>query len=229
MALSDHVQAGRIDGGIVGVLSNIPGAPGLAEAGRRGYVTETIPSSGKKRHEFDREVVQWLHDRQAEIVCLAGFMRLLSPLFIEAFPNRILNIHPSLLPAFPGLHAQRQALEWGARITGCTVHFVDEKLDHGPSFFSKVCRFLTMTPRRASAIESSNKSTGPIRRLWPSSVPIAFASRTGAVSGCNRGPWGRAAQIPRGSDQHVARVIRKFNHSRAFVHNSSHLADFGLP
>ncbi len=131
MALSDHVQAGRIDGGIVGVLSNIPGAPGLAEAGRRGYVTETIPSSGKKRHEFDREVVQWLHDRQAEIVCLAGFMRLLSPLFIEAFPNRILNIHPSLLPAFPGLHAQRQALEWGARITGCTVHFVDEKLDHG--------------------------------------------------------------------------------------------------
>lgn len=137
MALSDHIQAGRIDGKIVGVLSNIPGAAGLAEAERRGYFTRTIPSLGRKRHDFDREVVEWLQGQQTEIVCLAGFMRLLSPLFVEAFPNSILNIHPSLLPAFPGLHAQRQALEWGARITGCTVHFVDEKLDHGPIILQK--------------------------------------------------------------------------------------------
>ena len=137
MALSDHIETGSIAGKIVGVLSNIPGAAGLAEAKRRGYVTRTIPSRGRKRPEFDHEMVEWLQSQQVEIVCLAGFMRLLSPLFVEAFPNRILNIHPSLLPAFPGLHAQRQALEWGSRITGCTVHFVDEKLDHGPIILQK--------------------------------------------------------------------------------------------
>jgi len=132
MALSDQIEAGRIAGKIVAVLSNIPNAPGLQEAERRGYSTFTIPSRGKNRSEFDQEAVRCLQEQETEVVCLAGFMRLLSPTFVQAYPNRILNIHPSLLPAFPGLHAQQQALEWGAKVSGCTVHFVDEKLDHGP-------------------------------------------------------------------------------------------------
>lgn len=131
-AIADSVAAGRIQGEIAVVISNRPGAPGIAKAEQRGIPTLVIPSKGLEREEYDRRVVAELEARRVDLVCLAGFMRLLSPYFVRAFPNRILNIHPSLLPAFSGLEAQRQALEHGAKITGCTVHFVDENLDAGP-------------------------------------------------------------------------------------------------
>jgi phosphoribosylglycinamide formyltransferase-1 len=132
MAIADNVAAGRIPAEIAVVISNRPNAPGLAEAERRGLPTRMIPSKGLEREQYDRQVVEVLQEREVDLVCLAGFMRLLSPCFVSAFPNRILNIHPSLLPAFPGLDAQRQALEYGVKMTGCTVHFVDENLDAGP-------------------------------------------------------------------------------------------------
>lgn len=132
LAIADAVESGQIDGRIALVLSNKPEAAGLEAARRRGYSALALPSAGLERGDYDRSVVRALQSAGAELVCLAGFMRLLSPLFVRAFPLKIVNIHPSLLPAFPGLHAQRQALEWGVKVTGCTVHFVDEELDHGP-------------------------------------------------------------------------------------------------
>jgi phosphoribosylglycinamide formyltransferase-1 len=132
MAIADNVAAGRIPAEIAVVISNRPNAPGLEEAERRGLPVRMIPSKGLEREQYDRQVVAVLQEREVDLVCLAGFMRLLSPYFVSAFPNRILNIHPSLLPAFPGLDAQRQALEYGVKMTGCTVHIVDENLDAGP-------------------------------------------------------------------------------------------------
>ena len=132
-ALADSVAAGRIpDAEIAVVICNREGAPGIDRARARGIETRVIPSKGLQREEHDRLVVATLEERRVELVCLAGYMRLLSPYFIQKFPQRILNIHPSLLPAFPGLEAQRQALEYGVKFTGCTVHFVDENLDAGP-------------------------------------------------------------------------------------------------
>ncbi len=132
-ALADSVTAGRIPNAEIAlVLSNREGAPGIEKARARGLATRVIPSKGLQREEYDRQVVAALEEKQTALVCLAGYMRLLSPVFVAAFRNRILNIHPSLLPAFPGLEAQRQALEHGAKFTGCTVHFVDETLDAGP-------------------------------------------------------------------------------------------------
>ena len=132
IAIADNVAAGRIPAEIGAVICNRPDAPGLEEAKRRGLDARLIPSRGLEREQYDRIVVDVLKSKQVDLVCLAGFMRLLSPYFVSQFPNRILNIHPALLPAFPGLEAQRQALEYGVRITGCTVHFVDENLDAGP-------------------------------------------------------------------------------------------------
>ncbi|MFZ0428338.1 MAG: phosphoribosylglycinamide formyltransferase, partial [Acidobacteriota bacterium] len=129
---SDAIEAGRVPAEIALVVSNREEAPGLEHARARGYRAVFIPSKGKDRETFDGEVVAALKEAGVEIVCLAGFMRLLSALFVREFPQRILNIHPSLLPAFPGLHAQQQALEWGVKVSGCTVHLVDEDLDHGP-------------------------------------------------------------------------------------------------
>ena len=132
-ALAESVAAGRIpDAQIAIVISNREGAPGIELARRRGIETRVIPSKGLEREAYDRQVVALLQEKQVDLVCLAGFMRLLSPYFVAAFRNRILNIHPSLLPAFPGLEAQRQALEYGVKVSGCTVHFVDENLDAGP-------------------------------------------------------------------------------------------------
>jgi phosphoribosylglycinamide formyltransferase-1 len=132
-ALADSVAAGRIpDAQIALVVSNREGAPGLARAIERGIPARVIPSKGLEREVYDRVVVGALDDARVDLVCLAGFMRLLSPYFIAAYRGRILNIHPSLLPAFPGLEAQRQALEYGVKFSGCTVHFVDELLDAGP-------------------------------------------------------------------------------------------------
>jgi phosphoribosylglycinamide formyltransferase-1 len=132
-ALAESIAAGRIpDAEIALVVSNREGAPGVAKAHERGIPARVIPSKGLEREAYDRQVVAALEEARIDLVCLAGFMRLLSPYFVERFRGRILNIHPSLLPAFPGLEAQRQALEHGVKFTGCTVHFVDENLDAGP-------------------------------------------------------------------------------------------------
>ncbi len=136
-AIADSIQAGRLKAEIAIVISNRADAPGLESAKRRGLNARLIPSKGRVREQHDAEVVAALKEAKVDLVCLAGYMRLLSAEFIRAFPNRILNIHPSLLPAFPGMEAQRQALEYGVKITGCTVHFVDEHLDHGPIILQK--------------------------------------------------------------------------------------------
>ena len=138
-ALADSIAAGRIpDAEISVVISNKPDAAGLERARKRGIEALAIPSSGLQREAYDRQVVAALQQRQVELVCLAGYMRLLSPYFVTAFPQRILNIHPSLLPSFPGLEAQRQALDYGVKVAGCTVHFVDENLDAGPIILQAV-------------------------------------------------------------------------------------------
>ncbi len=132
-ALADSIAAGRIPGAeIVLVISNREDAPGLARAAARAIPSQVIPSKGLQREAYDKLVVAELKRVGVELVCLAGFMRLLSPYFVASFPQRILNIHPSLLPSFPGLEAQRQALEYGVKFSGCTVHLVDENLDAGP-------------------------------------------------------------------------------------------------
>jgi phosphoribosylglycinamide formyltransferase-1 len=131
-AIADNVAAGRLDAEIVAVISNRPAARGLAIARERGLPALLIPSQGVPREEYDRQIASELSKRDVDLVCLAGFMRLLSAEFCRAFPLRILNIHPSLLPAFPGLDAQKQALDQGVKISGCTVHFVNELLDAGP-------------------------------------------------------------------------------------------------
>jgi phosphoribosylglycinamide formyltransferase 1 len=132
-ALADSIAAGRIPNAEIAiVISNREDAPGIARAKSRGIATRVIPSKGLERETYDRQVVAVLHEHEVDLVCLAGYMRLLSPYFVAAFPSRILNIHPSLLPSFPGLESQKQALEYGAKFAGCTVHFVDENLDAGP-------------------------------------------------------------------------------------------------
>lgn len=131
-AIADQVAAGRIPAEIAVVISNRPEARGLEVAGQRGLKALCIPSKGLDREAYDRLLIRELEANQVDLVCLAGFMRLLSATFVRAFPQRILNIHPSLLPAFPGLDAQKQALEHGVKISGCTVHLVDEFLDAGP-------------------------------------------------------------------------------------------------
>ena len=136
-AIADSVQAGRLAADIAIVISNRADAPGLEAARRRGLNAKLIVSKGRTREDHDAEVARALKEAEVDLVCLAGYMRLLSPEFIQAFPNQILNIHPSLLPAFPGLEAQNQALEYGAKISGCTVHFVDEHLDHGAIILQK--------------------------------------------------------------------------------------------
>jgi phosphoribosylglycinamide formyltransferase-1 len=132
VAIADNVAGGRIPNArIAAVISNKADAPGIEIARKRGMTTLVIPSKGKQREEHDREIVAALQKHKVDLVCLAGYMRLLSPWFVQQFPQRILNIHPSLLPAFPGLEAQQQAFAYGVKVSGCTVHFVDEELDHG--------------------------------------------------------------------------------------------------
>ncbi len=137
-AIADNAASGELDANIAVVISNRADAPGIESARRRGLKAVVIPSKGKVREEHDREVVSALQQQKVDLVCLAGYMRLLSPWFVQQFPNRILNIHPSLLPAFPGLDAQKQAFEYGVKVSGCTVHFVDENLDHGAIILQKV-------------------------------------------------------------------------------------------
>jgi phosphoribosylglycinamide formyltransferase-1 len=143
VAIADSIDAGRIpDARISVVISNKADAPGIATARARGLNALVIPSKGRPREEHDREVVAALKKNGVELVCLAGYMRLLSPWFVQQFPQRILNIHPSLLPAFPGLEAQEQAFAYGVKISGCTVHLVDEELDHGAIIVQKAVAVL---------------------------------------------------------------------------------------
>jgi len=138
-ALADSVSSGRIPNSeITLILSNREDAPGIERAKARGLATRVIPSKGLEREAYDRQVVAALREEKVDLICLAGYMRLLSPYFVAAFPQRILNIHPSLLPSFPGLESQRQALEYGVKFAGCTVHFVDENLDAGPIILQAV-------------------------------------------------------------------------------------------
>lgn len=133
LALSDAIDKGTIPNAEIAiVISDKAAAPGLALARERGIETLAIERRGRSREEHEQEIINALREQRVDLVCLAGYMRLLSPCFVESFRGRILNIHPSLLPAFPGLDAQRQALEHGVKVTGCTVHFVDETLDGGP-------------------------------------------------------------------------------------------------
>jgi phosphoribosylglycinamide formyltransferase-1 len=131
LAIANNIASGKLPAEIAVVISNRPEAPGIAEAKARGLNTLVLPSQGCKRETYDRSVAQALQHAGVDLVVLAGYLRLLSPWFVQQFPEKILNIHPSLLPSFPGLEAQRQALDYGVRVSGCTVHFVDEHLDHG--------------------------------------------------------------------------------------------------
>ena len=143
VAIADSIDAGSIpDARIAVVISNKADAPGIATARQRGLEAVIIPSKGRPREEHDCEVVTALKKHNVELICLAGYMRLLSPWFVQQFPHRILNIHPSLLPAFPGLEAQEQAFAYGVKVSGCTVHFVDEELDHGAIIVQKAVQVL---------------------------------------------------------------------------------------
>jgi phosphoribosylglycinamide formyltransferase-1 len=142
-SLIESCDSGHIRGKVSLVVSNNPDAPGLEFARNKQIETVVLlPKQFPKREEYDQEIVQILQHRKIDLVCLAGFMRLLSPVFIRAFPMRIFNIHPALLPSFPGLHAQKQAVTHGVKITGCTVHFVDEGLDSGPIILQKTLEVL---------------------------------------------------------------------------------------
>ncbi len=137
VAIADSIDAGRIPNARISVVISNRAAPGIEIAKKRGLTTLVIPSKGKERDAHDREIVAALKENKVDLICLAGYMRLLSPWFVQQFPGKILNIHPSLLPSFPGLEAQQQAFAYGVKVTGCTVHFVDEELDHGAIIVQK--------------------------------------------------------------------------------------------
>lgn len=137
VAIANNIASGKLKAEIAIVISNRTDAPGIEEAERRGLRTLVLPSKGRTREDHDRAVVEALRHAGVELVVLAGYLRLLSPWFVQQYPGKILNIHPSLLPSFPGLDAQRQALDYGVRVSGCTVHFVDEYLDHGAIILQK--------------------------------------------------------------------------------------------
>jgi phosphoribosylglycinamide formyltransferase-1 len=152
IAIADSIDAGRIpDARIAVVISNKADAPGIATARQLGLEARVIASKGRQREEHDRELVAALQQHNVELVCLAGYMRLLSPWFVQQFPRQILNIHPSLLPAFPGLEAQQQAFVYGVTVSGCTVHFVDEELDHGAIIVQKTVPVLDSDDEHALA------------------------------------------------------------------------------
>src|SRR6266576_1775448 len=143
VAIADSIDAGRIPNARIAiVISNRTEAPGVQTARNRGLKALVISSKGKDREAHDREVVAALKEQKVDLICLAGYMRLLSAWFVQQFPQRILNIHPSLLPAFPGLEAQQQAFAYGVKVSGCTVHFVDEELDHGAIIVQKAVAVL---------------------------------------------------------------------------------------
>jgi len=152
-AIAQNVRAGQIPSArIAAVISNRAEAAGIETARKLGLTALVIPSKGKERKDHDSEMVSALHEHAVDLICLAGYMRLLSPWFVRQFPGRILNIHPSLLPAFPGLEAQEQAFAYGVTVTGCTVHFVDEELDHGPIIVQKAVPVLDTDDERSLSL-----------------------------------------------------------------------------
>ena len=166
VALLDAIREGRLEAEAAVVISNVESAAGLAKARERGVETLVISHKNRTREEHDCEIVAELKRRDVELVCLAGYMRLLGSLFVGSFENRILNVHPSLLPAFPGVDAQRQALEHGVKITGCTVHLVDEQLDHGPIVMQRAVEVLdddTVESLSARILEQEH-------RIYPEAV-----------------------------------------------------------
>ena len=173
-ALADSIAAGSIpDARIAIVIANREGTQGIERANVRRIATKVIPSRGLEREAYDRQIVAVLREHQVDLVCLAGYMRLLSPYFIQCFPRRILNIHPSLLPSFPGLESQRQALEYGVKFAGCTVHFVDENLDAGPIVLQAVVPVLaTDTPDSLS-----EKILREEHRIYSEAVKIVLDGR----------------------------------------------------
>jgi phosphoribosylglycinamide formyltransferase-1 len=143
LAIARSIREGRLPGVEIGVvISNVADAPGMSSARELGLAHTVLVSKGRMRADHDADVLACLRDHNVDLVCLAGYMRLLSPQFVAALPNRILNIHPSLLPAFPGLDAQQQAFDYGVQVAGCTVHFVDEHLDHGVIILQRVIAVL---------------------------------------------------------------------------------------
>lgn len=173
-ALADSVASGRIPNAEMAlVISHREGAPGIERARERGIDALVIPSKGLEREAYDRQVVAALQERKIDLVCLAGYMRLLSPYFVQAFRERVLNIHPSLLPAFPGLESQRQALEHGAKFAGCTVHFVDETLDAGPIILQSAVPI-----RDDDTVESlSSRILAQEHRIYSQAVRIVLEGR----------------------------------------------------
>jgi phosphoribosylglycinamide formyltransferase-1 len=171
-ALADSVAARRIpEAEIALVVSNREGAAGIDRARARGLATRVIPSKGLEREPYDRQVVAALREANVDLICLAGYMRLLSPFFVTAFPQRILNIHPSLLPSFPGLESQRQALEYGVKFAGCTVHFVDENLDAGPI----VLQAVVPIEDRDTEVTLSARILQEEHRIYSEAVKIVLA------------------------------------------------------
>jgi phosphoribosylglycinamide formyltransferase 1 len=171
VALLDAIREGRLDAEAAVVISNLESAAGLGKARDRGVETLVINHKGRTREEHDQEIVAALKLRNVSLVCLAGYMRLLGSSFVRSFENRILNIHPSLLPAFPGLDAQRQALEHGVKISGCTVHVVDEHLDHGPIVLQRAVEVLdhdTVETLSARILEQEH-------RLYPAAVALMLS------------------------------------------------------
>ncbi len=173
-AILDAIRDGKLDARVGVVISNVAGAPGLDRAREAGVPAVVLSHRGfATREEFDAALVERLRSYEVDLVCLAGFMRLLSPVFVRAFPGRILNIHPSLLPAFPGLHAQRQALEHGVKVTGATVHLVDEELDHG--------RILVQ--RAVEVLEGDDEESLTARileeehRIYPEAIALVLEGR----------------------------------------------------
>jgi phosphoribosylglycinamide formyltransferase-1 len=173
LALSDAVRDGRIpDAEVAIVISDKPGARGLELARERGIEAVAIERRGRDREEHEREIIAALRARHVDLVCLAGYMRLLSPCFVEAFREKILNIHPSLLPAFPGLDAQRQALDHGVKVSGCTVHFVDETLDGGPIIAQRVVPVI-----EGDTVDSlSDRILEQEHQLYPEAVAAVLAA-----------------------------------------------------
>ncbi len=167
-SIARAVQDGMIPAEIAVVIANQPEACGIAKAKDMGLRSLCIPSKGRQREEYDRDMVKILENYGVDLVCMAGFMRILGPYFIEAFPSRILNIHPSLLPAFPGLDGQRQALEWGVKFSGCTVHIVDKSLDGGPIIQQAVVPILNNDTEEAL----SQRILKEEHRIYPEAIRL---------------------------------------------------------
>jgi len=180
VALVDAVRSGEIpESEITVVISDKPQAGGLEKARERGVQTAVIERKGRKREEHDAEIIAELKSRRVDLICLAGYMRLLSADFVQAFPDRIVNIHPSLLPSFPGLEAQRRAFEHGVKVTGCTVHYVDEFLDHGKIIMQKAVEV-----RDSDTLENlSARILGEEHRLYVAAVGQIVRSKQSSLCG----------------------------------------------